>query len=171
MSEIKYQLIEPGDIKNIEFIAGWYLSQWNIPFQITIEKTKNLSTNNGEFQVLMTLDDKPISTGGLYNHPGLLDNEPKFKFYKNWLTLVYTIPKERQKGYGALICNYIQDYSKKMGFEKMYLFTDTAERLYNRLGWTELERLQLGNRNVVIMEKNLNNYNNNTNDESLIMNK
>lgn len=48
-----------------------------------------------------------------------------------------------------------------MGLEKMFLFTDTAERLYSGLGWTELERLQLGNRNVVVMEKNLNNDNNN----------
>ncbi len=162
MSKIKYQLIEPGDIKNIELIADWYLSEWNIPIQITIEKIKKLSVSNYEFQVLMTLDNKPIATGGLYRHAGLLDNEPGFKFYKNWLTLVYTIPKERQKDYGALICKNIQEHAKKLGLEKMYLFTDTAERLYNRLGWTEFERLQLGNRNVVVMEKNLNNDNNNT---------
>jgi hypothetical protein len=37
----------------------------------------------------------------------------------------------------------------------MYLFTDTAEQLYKRLGWTEMERLATGDRKVVIMKKDL----------------
>ncbi len=37
----------------------------------------------------------------------------------------------------------------------MYLFTDTAESLYERLGWHQLERLFLGERNIVVMKKSL----------------
>lgn len=166
MAEIKYQIVNKDDNKIIDLIAECYFLEWNIPKQTTIKKIKSFSADSKQFQILMTLDNMPVATGGLYNHVGLLDRKPKFRIYKNWLALVYTIPEQRQKGYGALICKYIQEHSKKIGFEKLYLFTDTAERLYNRLGWTELERLQLGNRNVVVMEKNLNN-NNNTNDKSL----
>ena len=161
MTKIKFQFVQAEDEKTFNLIANWYFSEWNIPIEKTIQRLQKVTTDNFQFQVITTLNDLPISTGGLYNHVVLLDKEPRFKIYKNWLALVYTVPKQRQKGYGALICKYIQEHSKKMGVKKMYLFTDTAEGLYNRLGWTELERLQLGNRNVVVMEKNLNNDNNN----------
>jgi GNAT superfamily N-acetyltransferase len=101
----------------------------------------------------MTLDGVPISTGGLYHHVGLLDKAPHLKVYKHWLALVYTIPKQRNQGYGALICQRIQHHSKSIGIDKLYLFTDTAERLYRRLGWAEIESLSIDSRNIVVMEK------------------
>ena len=155
MTEIKYQIIKPDDYENIELIADWYFSEWNIPISTTIEKTKKLSLGNNEFQVLMTLNDKPIATGGLYNHVGLLDKEPRLKIYKNWLALVYTKPDIRGKGLGALICNNIQDYSKDLGLKDIHLFTHTAENLYKRLGWQQLERIVLGGKDIVVMKKEL----------------
>jgi GNAT superfamily N-acetyltransferase len=155
MTEINYQLIKPGDKEHIELIADWYLSEWNIPIETTIEKIKKLSADNYQFQVLMTLDNKPIATGGLYNHVGLLDRDPKFKIYKNWLALVYTEPENRGKGFGPLICNTIQDHAKVLGLKDIYLFTHTAENLYKRLGWQQLERLVLGGKDIVVMKKEL----------------
>jgi N-acetylglutamate synthase-like GNAT family acetyltransferase len=155
MADIKYQIIKPDDNDNIKLIADWYLSEWNIPVQTTIERTKNLSVNNYEFQILMTLDNKPIATGGLYNYVGLLDKEPRLKIYKNWLALVYTKPDDRGKGLGALICNHIQNHSKNMGLKEIYLFTHTAENLYKRLDWHQLERLALGSKDIVVMKKEL----------------
>lgn len=155
MADIKYQIIQPDDNENIELIADWYLNEWNIPTQTTIEKTKKLSVDNCEFQILMTLDNKPIATGGLYNHVGLLDREPRFKVYKNWLALVYTKPNIRGNGLGALICNHIQAHSKDLGLKDIYLFTHTAENLYKRLAWQQLERLALGGKDIVVMKKEL----------------
>ena len=155
MADIKYQIIQPNDNEKIELIADWYLSEWNIPIQTTIEKTKNLSANNYEFQVLMTVDNEPIATGGLYNHVGLLDREPRLKIYKSWLALVYTKPDDRGKGLGELICNQIQDHSKNLGLKEIYLFTHTAENLYKRLAWQQLERIALGGKDIVVMKKEL----------------
>lgn len=155
MANIKYQIIQPNDNDNINLIAVWYLSEWNIPVQTTIEKIKNLSADNYEFQILMTFDNKPIATGGLYNHVGLLDREPRLKIYTNWLALVYTKPENRGKGLGALICNHIQNHSKSLGLKTIYLFTHTAENLYRRLSWQPLERLALGGKDIVVMKKEL----------------
>jgi GNAT superfamily N-acetyltransferase len=82
----------------------------------------------------MTLDNIPIATGRLYNHVGLLDKQPKFKIYKHWLALVYTVSEYRRKGYGALLCNYIQQHAKEMVLKEIFLFTHTAESLYKRPG-------------------------------------
>lgn len=155
MKRIKYHIINTDDNKNIEHIADWYLNEWNIPIETTIEKTKKLSTTNCEFQILMTLADKPIATGGLYNHVGLLDKEPKFKIYKNWLALVYTTPQYRGNGYGELICRQIQNHSKHLGLSDIYLFTHTAENLYKRLEWRQVERLVLSGKEIVVMKKEL----------------
>lgn len=153
MAAIKYQIIQPDDNENIKLIADWYLSEWKIPIETTINKTKNLSIDNFEFQILMTIDGQPIATGGIYNHVGLLDKEPRLKIYKNWLALVYTLPDYRGKGLGALICNYIQNHAKNLGLKEMYLFTHTAESLYKRLAWQQLERLYLGEKDIVVMKK------------------
>ncbi|WP_079702509.1 GNAT family N-acetyltransferase [Daejeonella lutea] len=155
MAEIKYQIITPDDNENIKLIADWYLSEWNIPVQTTINKTKMLSPANHEFQILMTVNSIPIATGGLYNHVGLLDRESRFKIYKNWLALVYTKPDNRGNGLGALICKRIQSHAKDLGLKDIYLFTHTAENLYKRLAWQKLERLSLGGKDIVIMKKDL----------------
>jgi GNAT superfamily N-acetyltransferase len=155
MADITFHKVQPGDNKLMQLIADWYLSEWNIPVTKTIERLKAITIDNSQLQVIMMLNDVPVSTGGLYNHVGLLDKEPGFKIYKNWLALVYTTPAMRHQGYGALICNYIQEYAKQLGVEAIYLFTDTEERLYQRLGWYPLERVTLGERKIVVMKKEL----------------
>lgn len=159
MSKIDFHILQPQDRTSFQLIADWYLSEWKIPRDKTIQRLQNITTDKSQFQILMTLDGTPVSTGGLYDHVGLLDKEPRLKIYKNWLALVYTVPDKRHQGYGALICNYIRDLSKKSGLDTMYLFTDTAEQLYKRLGWSEMERVNVGDRSVVIMRMDLRNDN------------
>lgn len=155
MKNIQFHIVQPNDEATFALIADWYLREWKIPADKTIQKLETVTADKLQFQVLLKIEDIPVSTGGLYNHVGLLDKEPRFNMYKNWLALVYTTPDKRQQGYGALTCSYIQDYSKTLGLDTMYLFTDTAEKLYKRLGWNEMERLALGNRNIVVMKKDL----------------
>ncbi len=155
MNNINYQIIQPNDHDNIELISKWYLSEWNIPIQTTINKITNLSIENNEFQILMTADSIPIATGGVHNHVGLLDKEPRLKNYKNWLALVYTMPEFRGKGLGALLCKYIQNHSKNIGLKNLYLFTHSAENLYIRLSWDQLERISLDGKDIVVMKIDL----------------
>jgi GNAT superfamily N-acetyltransferase len=155
MINIKFHIIQPTDLETIKLIADWYLKQWNIPTEITVKRLQTITADKEQFQVLMTIDSTPVSTGGLYNHVGLLDKEPRLKIYKKWLALIYTTPDKRSKGYGALICKFIQDHAKNLGLTKIHLFTDTAERLYTRLGWTEVEKITVSDRNIVIMTKDL----------------
>jgi len=155
MINIKFHIIQPDDLETLKLIADWYLKQWNIPADVTIKRLQTITADKEQFQVLMTLDGSPVSTGGLYDHVGLLDKVPRLKIHKKWLALIYTIPDKRSKGYGALICKFIQDHAKNLGLNKIHLFTDTAEHLYKRLGWTEIEKMTISDRNIVIMTKDL----------------
>jgi N-acetylglutamate synthase-like GNAT family acetyltransferase len=153
MTNIQFDIVRPNDQAIIQLIAAWYLSEWKIAIDMTTQRLQTITPDNSQFQILMTLDGTPISTGGLYHHVGLLDKAPHLKVHKHWLALVYTTPKQRNQGYGALICQHIQHHSKSIGIDKLYLFTDTAERLYRRLGWAEIESLSIDSRNIVVMEK------------------
>lgn len=152
---INYQLLKSGDKQSIELIANWYLSEWNIAKEITIQKLSDFPDQGFPFQVIMMIDGIPVATGGIYEHVALLDREPKFKIYKPWLALVYTTPENRNKGYGALLCEKIQGIAKERGLKELFLFTHTAESLYKRLEWQELERIELGGKNIVVMKKQL----------------
>lgn len=152
MENIEFLILQPDDQQTFKLIADWYFTEWRIPIDKTMQRLQTITNDKTQFQVLMTLNKIPIATGGLYNHVGLIDKEPRFGIYKNWLALVYIIPNQRQKGYGASICNFIQEHSKSIGLDTLHLFTDTAEQLYKRLGWSEVERVSMGERNVVVMK-------------------
>lgn len=153
MTNISYQKVKPDDTIFIDLIADWYLSEWNIPAEATIQRLSNYETEGVPFQIVMTIENAPIGTGGLYSHVGLLDHEPKFKIYGPWLALVYVTHENRNKGYGALLCEEIQAIAKDLDTKAMFLFTDTAEALYKRLGWQQLERVNLQDRDIVVMKK------------------
>ena len=152
MDDINFKILHPADQHAFALIADWYYSEWNIPNNTTMEKLQIITANKDQFHALMTLNEEPIATGGVYNHVGLLEKVPHLKAHEKWLALVYTIPQKRGMGYGTAICNFILHYAKISGIEKMNLFTDTAEPLYERLGWTVTERLTVNKRNITVME-------------------
>ena len=155
MTNTHIELVSASNLSAINIVAEWYSIEWNIPIQTTIQKFNDLFDERSQFQVLLTNDGVPITTGGVYNYVGLLDREPSLKVYENWLALVYTQPEYRGQGYGALICEFIANHAKFLGLKELYLFTHTAESLYKRLGWQPTERLTLGGKAIVIMKKEL----------------
>jgi GNAT superfamily N-acetyltransferase len=152
---ISFHKVTPYDQELIDHIADWYLQEWNIPKEQTIQKISNFSTDSILFQIVMTIDSVPISTGGIYDRVGLLDREPRFRVYSPWLALVFTAPEHRNLGYGTSLCEKLQDVSKELGLKEIFLFTYTSEKLYKRLDWQELERLNLNNKDIVVMKKTL----------------
>ena len=153
--DISFKRIKSSDTELVSLIADWYCDEWNIDKSDTIERLSNFPDNGTPFQLVITLNGAPIATGGVYHHVGLLDAEPRLKVYQPWLALVYTIPEYRNKGYGALLCNEIQLQSKTLGLQQIFLFTHTAESLYKRLGWQQMERIALKGKNIAIMKLEL----------------
>ena len=150
--DIGFKKVTSNDPELIGLIADWYVDEWNIDREATIERLKKFPNSGTPFQLVITLNGTPIGTGGVYHHVGLLDAEPCLKVYQPWLALVYTIPEYRNKGYGALLCNEIQSQAKTLGLQQLFLFTHTAETLYKRLGWQLLERLALKGKDIAVMK-------------------
>ena len=152
---LEYHVLRADDKEKIELIAEWYFEEWKIPHEKSIQKLQNLNQGNRQVQVMITINNIPVATGGIYNHVGLLDREPKFKIYKHWLALIYTTPEHRNKGFGSLICDFLQVGAAAENLEELYLFTHTAESLYLRLGWEPIQRLTSAGKDIVVMKKKL----------------
>lgn len=136
-------------------IANWYQMEWKFPLETTLSRLTAITPQKDQFQLIMTRDGVPIGTAGVYNTVRILEKIPRLNIYTHWLALVYTIPMERGKGYGALLCKKIEEEAKKEGISKLHLYTDTAESLYKRGGWQVVERIEIESRNIVLMEINL----------------
>nr|WP_255723186.1 GNAT family N-acetyltransferase [Flavihumibacter fluminis] len=123
--------------------------------ETTLSRLTAITRQKDQFQLVMTSDGVPIGTAGVYNTVRILEKIPRLNIYTHWLALVYTIPMERGKGYGALLCEKVEEEAKKEGISKLHLYTYTAESLYKRGGWQLVERIEVESRNIVLMEKEL----------------
>jgi GNAT superfamily N-acetyltransferase len=151
------RVIGDGDRDNarIRQIVDWYFQEWGMNPEAGLKRLSELPAEGTPFQVLMSVDKTPVATGGLYRHVGLLDIAPRFKIYGPWLALMFTTPENRRKGYGGMLCEEIQNQCRELGLKKIFLFTHTAESFYARLGWNVVEKVQVKERNVAVMHKDL----------------
>lgn len=155
LRQCSFLTVTNEDLSSIEMIADWYSSEWNIAKETTIQQITHFPTSGIPFQIIMLVDNTPVATAGLYHHVKLLDFDPNFSMYGPWLALVYTTIENRSKGYGTLLCKHIEKILYNLGVKNIYLYTSTAEALYKRLGWVEVERLIIHNREIVVMNKEL----------------
>lgn len=152
---ISFSRLLPTDTALIKLIAHWYLMEWSIPSKDTIESLSRLPTTGLPFQIVMSLGGKPVATGGLYHNVNLHKIEPRFKVFGPWLSVIYTTKGHRQKGLGTLLCKKVEEMARGQNVKKIYLYTHTAESMYKKLGWVEMERIQYKGKDTAVMRKEL----------------
>lgn len=153
--KIEYKNINFADSNQINQIADWYLKEWKIPKEKTIKSLTENSNENVIFQTLMTVEDISIGTGGLYHKVGIQNRIKKYENYSPWIALMFTEPEVRGQGIGGKLLNEIELVAIRKGFNKIYLFTHTAESLYKRKGWNEIDRYNIEGKDIVIMDKEI----------------
>jgi predicted N-acetyltransferase YhbS len=75
-----------------------------------------------------------------------------------WLASLYVQPEQRRRGIGASLVEAVVSEARKLGIKTLFLFTDSSEALYARLGWQKMESCIYRGRDVVIMRKSSANY-------------
>jgi hypothetical protein len=155
MLPISFARLLPTDAATIKLIAHWYFQQWSIPTKDTIASLSGFPTQGIPFQIVMNVGNKQVATGGIYQKVKLLAVEPRFKEFGPWLAVIYTARGHRQQGFGTLLCKKIEEIAKGMELKEIYLYTHTAESMYKKLGWKEMERIQYKGNETVVMRKEL----------------
>jgi GNAT superfamily N-acetyltransferase len=151
--DIRFKRIATQDHNDHRLIETWCLEEWQVPPDKTKNRLEQLSAPN--FHLMMYLDGAPIATGGIHPRVSLQEKVPGLTDYTHWLAFVYTIPEHRGKGYGAFLCEEIQQQARENGLKELILYTHSAERLYARLGWSVFEKLTVADKSISVMKLKL----------------
>ena len=100
---------------------------------------------------VLLLGDQPVGTASLATED--LDERPDLT---PWLAGVFVVPEARGRGYAARLVAAVEAACQSACISTVWLYTNTAERLYARAGWRVVETVpRHGKRPVTLMRRNL----------------
>lgn len=148
---IEIEYLKNNDVVSINQIAKWYNHEWQTPIDKTIKILTQQPNNILIFQLILKVNGHLVSTVGLRTQVNILRIYPKFKKYTPWLALLYTKKEYRYLGYGKHIVSSLTAKAKSRNFSKIYLYTFSAEELYKKMGWFEINRIQYKGRDTSLL--------------------
>jgi GNAT superfamily N-acetyltransferase len=93
-------------------------------------------------------DGKVIGTASLKIHD--LDIRPEMT---PWLGGVFVVPQWRCRGIATQLIGRAIQEAQRLRLSELYLWTPSAKSLYERLGWSELERLEYCGYQISLMKR------------------
>jgi GNAT superfamily N-acetyltransferase len=69
-----------------------------------------------------------------------------------WLASLFVVPAWRRKGVGSLLIQRILGEARRLHLPKLFLWTSSAEALYLKLGWQQVERTDYCGSRIVVMQ-------------------
>ena len=109
----------------------------------------------------MNVDRVPIAFVALDDDEGIvgtaslifddLEDDPR----NPWLASVYVPAEHRRRGIASALVGVVEEAARRIGYDRLYLFTTSAASLYEGLGWSALERRDYRGEHIQIMEKSL----------------
>lgn len=100
---------------------------------------------------VLLLGDQPVGTASLATED--LDERPDLT---PWLAGVFVVPEARGRGYAVPLVAAVEEACQSARIPTVWLYTNTAERLYARAGWRAVETVpRHGKRPVTLMRRNL----------------
>ncbi len=70
-----------------------------------------------------------------------------------WLGGLYVVPERRRRGVASLLVQRAEEEAARLGLPKLFLWTSSAEGLYDKLGWRVVERVAYCGKRIVIMDR------------------
>ncbi len=70
-----------------------------------------------------------------------------------WLGGLFVIPKWRRMGVASTLIQRAIEEAQRLKLRQLYLWTASAESLYLKLGWSEVERTKYCGQRIVIMRR------------------
>jgi len=124
-------------VEHIEAVSKWLHSEWgtesNYEFFLSIV-SHSLDKNNLPQTFVALSNGVPIGTIGIWR----CDMVSRQDLYP-WISALYVVPEYRNAGLGEKLQNKALDYSKALGFSKVYLYSD-IENYYEKAGWEVIDK-------------------------------
>jgi GNAT superfamily N-acetyltransferase len=135
-------------------VARWRVEAFfNIPGDWTVEEmtARILAPPEGPKETFVLFeDDQPVGTAGLVQTdlPSRADLTP-------WLAEVFVEPDFRGRGYASRLVRRVEDFALAASVSVLWLYTETAEPLYARLGWQRVGTERDRGHDVTLMRRDL----------------
>jgi len=120
----------------VETVARWQLEEWghHDPTDSLAARIASIGAQTDRNRISTTaiaLDgDKPLGSASLVAH-----DMPTHPELSPWLASVYVAPAARGRGVASALVRHIVRQVAAMGVGRLYLFTESARELYEKLGW------------------------------------
>ena len=141
-------------------IAEWHWSEWG-PFAIdgTVDglgqRLASWTNRDGVPCILVAFeDDEPVGSVSLVSHD-MDDPEPRFVGLTPWLSGLFVVPDARRLGAGSALVTACERRAVLLGYVDLYLYTESAEGFYQRLGWETIAEADYEDTTVKVMRKTL----------------
>jgi GNAT superfamily N-acetyltransferase len=72
-----------------------------------------------------------------------------------WLGGLLVLPEWRNRGVGTMLMHRCTEEARRLNVPRLYLWTHSAERLYQKLGWQVVERTNYFGNKAVVMQIDL----------------
>jgi GNAT superfamily N-acetyltransferase len=122
------------------------------PFDDILESAQRTAASAGPMPRTFVLfaDDEPVGTASLIAHD--LDERPDLT---PWLASVFVTPHARGQGHAARLVAAVEQEARAASMATLWLYTNTAERIYARARWKTVETVQHNGKPFALMRRDL----------------
>jgi len=147
-------LVERPDLA--EQVSVWGFGEWG-----HLNPGQTLDQRRADIQGSLNVDRVPIAfvalddEGGIVGMASLIFDDLEGDPRNPWLASVYVPPEHRKKGIASALVRTVEEAARRIGYDRLYLFTSTAPSLYAGLGWRTLEQRDYRGEHIQVMDKAL----------------
>jgi len=117
-----------------------------------VEEFRTARTDGGIPATLVALDENHALLGTV---SVIEDDLPGFEHLNPWLATLLVLPEHRGRGVGAFLVSEAERFAREAGHGEMYLFTESADGLFRRMGWLEMAKTSANGHEVRIFRREL----------------
>ncbi len=138
----------------LDQIASWSFTEWGHYFP-----DETLLDFVGDYQSYLAKDQIPLAVVAHRDHQALgaaclfnNDSLPGFDHLTPWLAAVYVASEVRRQGIGEALVKRIVNETRRLGHVKLYLWTATETRWYQKQGWRMTATTTFFDQHIDVME-------------------
>jgi GNAT superfamily N-acetyltransferase len=137
----------------VDVIARWHWDEWGGPESDSLERWAENLRRGGRDGIPITFialeHGQPLGSVTLTEHdmPGHIG----YANFNPWLAGAFVAPEARGQGIGALLLRHAVEQAEAWGIPRLYLYTQSASRFYEHLGWTTLDETEYEGGRVTVM--------------------
>ena len=137
------QIVHLADVPQyLPIVAYWNYREWHAgkrPFDEIIHRyQQRLNYTEVPVTLVAVEDTMPVGSVSIK-----MDDLMERTDLNPWLASLYVVADYRGKGIGYKLLQAVQDTARVVGITRLYLYTHTANALYERDGWSAMDTFEM----------------------------